>query len=277
MVPLDMDKVREVLKGPYYPLMEYTKGSGGHAGSIKVISYTPHTKYATISHVWADGYGNPEENTLWECQLNYFADLFQKLPGKAPEQRSFPFWIDTLAVPVDKYEINKGARKDAITRIYDTYTNATYTIVLDNGLTRARYGTTYYGAAMRILASGWMRRLWTLQEAYLSKRLLFAFQGNLLKNLDDLEELYPEEDDMLTSNIPSAARNYFHNLLGQDRRARISGLPPAHGFGLLASVWRATQWRVSFHGYCCQNGLYLLTVNRQQAILNTKRSLWRRC
>jgi hypothetical protein len=112
---------------------------------------------------------------------------------------------------------------------------------------------------MRILASGWMRRLWTLQEAYLSRRLYFAFANGKdlgedlseeglnrrLKNLEALEEMYPKASDILTSNIPSAARNYFHNLLGNDRRARINELPAGNGTDILASVWRAARWRVS--------------------------------
>jgi hypothetical protein len=99
---------------------------------------------------------------------------------------------------------------------------------------------------MKILLSGWMRRLWTLQEAYLSKRLIFAFADKQVKNLDDLEEMYPEASDILTSNIPNAARTYFHNLLGNDRKARINELSSGDGFNVLASVWRAARWRVSY-------------------------------
>jgi hypothetical protein len=62
-----------------------------------------------------------------------------------------------------------------------------------------------------------------------------------LKNLEDLEEMYPKASDILTSNIPSAARTYFHNLLGNDRRARINELPAGNGTDILASVWRAAQ------------------------------------
>lgn len=245
MVGPDIEQVRRVLDGPYYPLMEYKEERG--VLTVKVVPCEPHMKYATISHVWADGYGNPEENKLWECQLKFFKSLMTASPVSDEAKGKSLFWIDTLAIPVDKGTGEKTGRKTAIERIHDVYTNATYTIVIDNGLTQAESGTEYHRPAMKILASGWMRRLWTLQEAYLSKRLLFAFRDHQLRNLDDLEDMYPEANEDLTSNIPNAARTYFHNLLGQDRKARINDLPSANGFGLLASVWRAAQWRVCSH------------------------------
>jgi hypothetical protein len=83
------------------------------------------------------------------------------------------FWIDTLAVPI--HENDKEERRIAVRQIHQVYTNARYTVVIDKGLGQMLPADSYEGTAMRILASGWMRRLWTLQEAYLSRRLYFAF------------------------------------------------------------------------------------------------------
>jgi hypothetical protein len=250
----DADKLLQALEGPHYPLLEYDK----QKSTMEVVSYKPHKQYATISHVWADGYGNPSGNWLRKCQLDFFHNLFENLPDHYRGERDskyLSFWIDTLAIPCAANDaepkavkkVAKARRKKAIGKIHEIYTKAKYTIVIDNGLAESRLGSEYHTAAMKILASGWMRRLWTLQEAYLSNRLFFAFKNHALANLDDLEEKYPQANDILTSNIPDAARNYFHNLLGPDRKARIHNLPPANGVGLLASVWRAAQWRVSTH------------------------------
>lgn len=239
-VPLEIEKVVEYLEKHQIPLLEYDKDEG----KVKVEKYEPYTPYATLSHVWSDGYGNPDANLMWRCQLDFFDELF----GEAQQEERRLFWIDTLAVPIhDKY---KEFRRIAIRQIHHVYTNARYTIVIDKGLGEMSRADSYEATAMRILASNWMRRLWTLQEAYLSRRLYFAFAPGTkgrLKNLEDLEEMYPKANDILTSNIPSAARNYFHNLLGNDRRARINELPAGEGIDIMASVWRAARWRVRLH------------------------------
>jgi hypothetical protein len=241
-----MNGVVQMIKDGHIPLLEYKKVTldGKEEWKVDPIRAQPFQDYATISHVWADGYGNPSANKLWKCQLDFFWSLLEKtIPAKMPSLKCRLFWIDTLVIPVDKkYE---AQRKKAIEQINDVFTNAKYTIVVDNALTEMSSGDNYESTAMKILASGWMRRLWTLQEAYLSKRLLFAFKGKDVRNLDDLEEMYPQASHILTSNIPTTARNYFHNLLGDDRKKRIHEVPTANSYALLASIWRAAQWRVS--------------------------------
>jgi hypothetical protein len=177
---------------------------------VDVFPFEGYKRYATISHVWADGYGNPNTNSLWECQLRFFNSLFLKSQLNKPNEQEFLFWIDTLTIPVGKSPDKKKWRKTAIKQIHEIYTNAMYTVVIDNGLARTRHTSDYQGTAMKILASGWMRMLRTLQKAYFSKRLLFAFNNEHLENMDNLEEPYPEANDILTSNIPNTARNYFH-------------------------------------------------------------------
>jgi hypothetical protein len=239
-IPLEIKDVVKHLEKHHIPLLEYNK----EEGKVTVQKYEPYTPYATLSHVWSDGYGNPDANLLWRCQLDFFDDLFRE----AQQEERKLFWIDTLAIPIQ--EEYKKYRRIAIRQIHQVYTNARYTIVIDKGLGGMSRADSYEATAMRILASNWMRRLWTLQEAYLSRRLYFAFAPGAkgrLKNLEDLEEMYPKANDILTSNIPSAARNYFHNLLGNDRRARINELAAGEGIDVMASVWRAARWRVRLH------------------------------
>ncbi|KAH7064419.1 hypothetical protein BKA63DRAFT_173216 [Paraphoma chrysanthemicola] len=217
--------------------------------------------YATISHVWSDGYGNPDKNKLWKCQLDYLWELLREAQSQRNRQKMgeerhnptpLPFWMDTLAIPVEKEF--KDTRKKAIAQIYKVYSRARYTIVIDNGLNNMSWtDKDYTTTAMRILASGWMRRLWTLQEAYLSRKLLFAFRRwdkgdnkNIpLVDLDEIEELYIDVNEKLVSSLPANARSYYHNMLGQDRKARIHGLTSTNSVGLVASVWKAAQWRTT--------------------------------
>ncbi|KAI4654187.1 uncharacterized protein J4E78_007232 [Alternaria triticimaculans] len=155
-------------------------------------------------------------------------------------------------------EGQKAARKKAIHQIYTVFSGAKYTIVVDNGLSGMSWDNQdYTTTAMRILASGWMRRLWTLQEAYLSRKLLFAFKHldedddeskcPPLIDLDEIEAWYHEGSPSLVSDLPALARSYYNNLLGPDRNARNNKDITTDGMSLIASVWRAAQWRNTSH------------------------------
>jgi hypothetical protein len=204
-----------------------------------------------LSHVWADGFGNSKANTLPICRLKSFIEVFERLvraqralhAGDAPDrlQATIPFWIDTLAVPIgEKY---KAERRLAIKNMHLTYTNAAYTVVLDAGLMAQERGSTYAETAMKITTSHWMTRLWTLQEAFLSKRLFFNFK-DMLVDMDQLEHL---RDESLASSVPLAAQSYYRALLGPERRNRNIEQNLSINTSLLASLWKAVQWRTTSH------------------------------
>jgi hypothetical protein len=83
------------------------------------------------------------------------------------------------------------ARKKAIQKMFDVYEAAHWTIVLDADLMANNVGTDYLEPAMRITMSGWMQRLWTLQEGVMSRSIFFLFEEGL-KDIEELELLYPE-------------------------------------------------------------------------------------
>ena len=268
MVGPDIDEVVNAIDENKIPLLRFS-GTQDRL-NIDVVPADPHkfAEYATISHVWTDGYGNTEKNELRECQLRFFRDLFRKAQNDPiGGGGNIDFWIDTLAIPVE--ERHKDRRKKAIGQIYEVYTRAKYTIVIDNGLREMAPEQAYEKTAMKILASGWMRRLWTLQEAYLSGHVFFAFEDSLV-NLDTLEKEFGHADQKLVSNVPQAARNYFHNLLGQERKERIHSLSPPQSLGLVASVWRAAHWRVGSKSPNFNVLASGLTIARQQLMLNMK-------
>ena len=125
--------------------------------------------YVALSHVWADGLGNPHANALQQCQVFHIRELIDNISvGKNP----LLLWIDTLCCPAIE-----GPGKDlAISKLVDVYRHAKHVLVLDASL------TSYPSAPMslpekllRIFTSPWMRRLWTLQEGALASSLYFQF------------------------------------------------------------------------------------------------------
>lgn len=86
-----------------------------------------------------------------------------------------PFWVDTLCLPIKDPE----ARKKAISQMERVYKTATKVLVLDSSLTSvSTTGMDPMEIGMRIMCSGWSRRLWTLQEGAYTNRVHFQFQGS---------------------------------------------------------------------------------------------------
>ncbi|RDA89329.1 hypothetical protein CP532_6262 [Ophiocordyceps camponoti-leonardi (nom. inval.)] len=124
--------LREV-PGHQLPFLELHKGSD--------------FPYVAISHVWADGLGSTAEKGL------------PRKPGAA-------LWIDSLCVPKAP-----KARELAIAMMARIYLDAAAVLVLDSGLQNCRSDEHLGTKLLRTLTCGWMRRLWTLQEATLNREL----------------------------------------------------------------------------------------------------------
>ena len=82
---------------------------------------------------------------------------------------------DTLCCPIEM----EDAKTLALSKMYRTYEDATYVLVVDNSIRRHRLDVINFNeACARVLYSPWMRRLWTLQEGALpakQRRLWFQF------------------------------------------------------------------------------------------------------
>ncbi|PCH44974.1 hypothetical protein WOLCODRAFT_139356 [Wolfiporia cocos MD-104 SS10] len=141
------------------------------------------TPYVAISHVWVDGLGSNTETGLPSCQLRRIASLTTSLiPGGA-------FWMDSLCVPRQK-----DMRRKAIGLMAQTYRDAEIVLVIDAGIRSCSVNSSTEEKLLRVLTSGWMQRLWTLQEAILSRKLVFEFAERTVS----VEELIPrDERDLL--------------------------------------------------------------------------------
>ncbi|KAL8790024.1 MAG: hypothetical protein Q9195_006573 [Heterodermia aff. obscurata] len=129
--------------------------------------------YVAISHVWSDGLGNPQANSLPTCQLlrlyGMTAALNLDFANEAPA-----VWIDSLLVPVEKGH----EKRLALSKLCDYYSAADKVLVLDSDLLTTSKASSKEELITRVFFSTWMRRLWTLEEGILSR-------GNLVFQLCD--------------------------------------------------------------------------------------------
>lgn len=145
--------------------------------------------YIAISHVWADGLGNPHGNTLPECQLNILQEWVSKLYIALGGEGHCSFWIDTLCIPVD----SKEARWTAIQDMHDVYSKAFAVLVVSQDLYNIKAPSDCEEALVRIASSNWMTRLWTLQEGVLAERLFFQFEDIALEYTELRETAIQQE------------------------------------------------------------------------------------
>ena len=136
--------------------------------TVEVVASQRDTQYLALSHVWADGLGNVKANALPRCQLLRLGKFIQSLRAQLisdDPQDELLFWCDTLCCPASPGD----GKNRVLAQMRSIYEQATCVLVLDASL------RPYKSEAMRpeeacarILASGWMRRLWTLQEGALA-------------------------------------------------------------------------------------------------------------
>ena len=172
------EEMLSILKTGFIPLITYD------SSKIQLIKSEERRPYVAISHVWSQGTGNPVSNSLPKCQLVRISEMVNALyPVSA---RPVPFWIDTICCPLQPPE----AYKIAMGRMTNTYENADKVLVLDSSLQdiplpgNDSRKDSFEECLIRVFASPWMRRLWTLQEAQLAHRLYIQFSDGPL-DIDD--------------------------------------------------------------------------------------------
>ncbi|KAI0674744.1 hypothetical protein C8Q78DRAFT_1075122 [Trametes maxima] len=144
-------------------------------GKVPVVVYDgtelrvqPSTEgpYVAISHVWADGMGSTTEAGLPRCVVERTAGLVRSLlPGTGA------FWIDSLCVPG-----GGELRKRAIKLMASTYQDAEKVLVIDASIrATCSRSQSELETLIRIAASAWNKRVWTLQEGLLARELWFEF------------------------------------------------------------------------------------------------------
>lgn len=154
--------------------------------------------YVAISHVWSDGLGHPAGmNSLPECQLRRLRSLVLKA---GLEQ--LLVWVDSLCVPWDR----GLAKRNALARMAQVYSNARYVLVLDSDLLSTSSSCCNEELLLRIALSKWMRRLWTLEEGVVGRsKLLFQFQDRAIP----LPEVNASFTNAISVNCMTLIRQYL--------------------------------------------------------------------
>lgn len=146
----DIDQLHAILKDGGVPLISITPTgevdeSGRPQFKIEIVRKKTGRQYAAISHVWSDGLGNTDGNTLPSCQIQFLyerarvlvtdkeyvprytggpfggihtgaARLVHFASNQARKDESVLLWIDTLCIPHQR-----DVRSLAIQRIREVY------------------------------------------------------------------------------------------------------------------------------------------------------------
>lgn len=200
-IAVPVREIVEVIASGDVPLISAKIRAEDATLSLQVVRRTPHTRYVAISHVWADGLGNPTSNALPLCVLKQMVDWLRALPTAPADKRrrgrprasskmlksssSLPlFWMDTLCIPVGA--VFGESKVSAINRMASIYAGASQVLVLDQSLRK-------YQAARRtapdvlaaILSSTWMTRSWTFQEGAIAREVYFQFNDVALDPVNE--------------------------------------------------------------------------------------------
>ncbi|KAL4977416.1 hypothetical protein BDW66DRAFT_40149 [Aspergillus desertorum] len=177
-VRADVEKAISVIEQGQIPLARVVMDAEKQL-CLEITPYKPGMTYIAISHVWAHGLGNPDENALRSCQLLELDKLLrrahkdQDLGDTSTDTKHMYFWIDTLCLPLRP----PRSRKAGIKQMRRCYEAAAAVLVLDKHLRRSTIYTPSITTELllQVAISDWRFRVWTLQEAIFAKKLIFQF------------------------------------------------------------------------------------------------------
>lgn len=191
------------------------------SGEKLAVSLSSDALYIAISHVWIDGMGSDTETGLPACQVWKLAASAQSM---VPSGR---FWVDALCVPAQR-----DARQRALKLMGRAYRDAEAVVVRDQTIEACSQDGSSAELLLRILTAPWMRRLWTLQEAMLARRLFFVLSDGVVP----FHGILPDADRLLTDPVLAGFAAEIH---------RLTKLRPRRNSLAFADVARALRWRAT--------------------------------
>ncbi|KAF8848028.1 hypothetical protein BDZ45DRAFT_811120 [Acephala macrosclerotiorum] len=197
--------VMRILRDGGLPLIEIRRNGNGVL-ELRAVRHRLGRRFVAISHVWSDGMGNKDKNEMRTCQLtriwerarlllrdnsqitlstdnrvNFFVLGFAYLTHSTRnlldiDRTAVTIWMDTLCIPLEPREM----RSLAIKGMRSAYEKACKVLILDSELSCIDH-TNDLESLMRIqYRSGWIRRLWTLNEGIYSQERLFVCFNNCI-------------------------------------------------------------------------------------------------
>lgn len=178
LVFTDHNKLASILTQGSLPLLHISTSNSPDGVLTDIRAHEANESFVALSHVWAEGLGNPFDNALHSCQLTRLSEMTAQMN---PNGVALPLWIDTLCVPVGPQTLHELA----MLHMREPYQQAAFVLVLDSYLSEVKAEDIdtmeIFG---RLLCSTWTQRLWTLQEGRLGKEVYFRFADRVV-NLRD--------------------------------------------------------------------------------------------
>ena len=214
---IDMSDLDAVLTTGALPLLRISEAETLDELTVEIVASQSDSRYLALSHVWADGLGNAKANALPRCQLLQLRKFTQSLGAKlSPEEPQIEllFWCDTMCCPATPGE----SKNLVLAQMKNIYEKSTCVLVLDASI------RLFKSEAMGpeeicawIISSGWMRRLWTLQEAALpgKGRLWFQFCDQAV----NFHALW--QQIIMLFNNDWSRRGLFNDIIGRLRIFKI--------------------------------------------------------
>ncbi|KAF5716194.1 het domain-containing protein [Fusarium globosum] len=233
-----------------FPLIKVWEDKKTKTLEIKVEEWKDGTEFATVSHVWSQGLGNRNKREIHVCQLKAIKNLLQHVFG---EKEYYLFWLDTFAIPQRGTGDTRHAqlKRKAIGLIHHIFNNAQHCIIFDRYLMNfgRAYDSNRRAIGAEILASGWMMRLWTLQEAFVSDQLHLALESHdVYKTPHNLDNFWTEANgqDVLRSSITEITRGKVEvNLMRTGPRKPLAEKSISERALLIGSAWKAVRYRTT--------------------------------
>ncbi|KAL6912790.1 hypothetical protein FSST1_010550 [Fusarium sambucinum] len=217
---------------------------------VRVEKWQKSTPFVTISHVWSQGLGNETHGKVRACQLRTIQDLISKA---LKDDKPHLFWLDTFAIPHRRKGDQRRTRlkRTAIGLIHHVFKSANHCIVIDRHLaTQGRVFDSCHAVGAMLLASGWMTRLWTLQEAFVSRQLHLAVRehGEGTQEIFDLNTIWTENarpEAHFMSMTRMMKRKLDQNLMKVESEVPLLNKSITERALLFASAWRAVRYRTT--------------------------------
>ena len=212
-VESDQSTLASIIRSGKIPIITFQNDE------LVMTEHIPGSDFIAISHVWADGKGNPTANSLPSCVMRELQSLVNALPRKASAADT-PFWIDTLCMPRSPPDL----RMEALQRLKEPYEEAAGVLVIDSYLrSHSAAQVSPFELLARILACGWSQRLWTFQEGRLPTepaRVWFAFKDRSVDLLKEVTIRY-SHFPTLASHTVDLSLLFGHN---QTQMVRMAGV-----------------------------------------------------
>lgn len=226
------------------PLVCCTEASDGRI-LLDVIEADPGVEYTAISHVWSGGLGNPNSNSLPECQLRRLTQRMQNISRvesewfwfrmierafkymKVPFERRLKsillssgirtssmsravFWLDTLCVPTGLEHV--ALRRKAIDQMASIYAGADRVLVLDPELQHINIENMPNEQVCAYLACcAWRSRCWPYQEGRLARDRIYLLADNMYHHSVGLRQIVGVNRDINKHLIMRKDKDVVHS------------------------------------------------------------------